>query len=58
MIKTHILHDMLPHPQPFFLHLHHVIFLILWVVDLLQLEEGNEQIVSWHFSVVLSEFSL
>lgn len=37
---------MLPHPQPFFLHLHHIIFLILWVVDFLQLEEGNEQMLA------------
>lgn len=37
---------MLPHPQPFFLHLHHIIFLVLWVVDLLQLEEGNKQMLA------------
>lgn len=37
---------MLPHPQPFFLHLQHIIFLILWVVDLLQLEEGNKQMLA------------
>lgn len=43
--KTHILHDMLSHPQPFFLHLHHIIFLIFWVIDLFQLEEANEQML-------------
>lgn len=37
---------MLPHPQPFFLHLHHIVFLILWVVDFLQLQEGDEQMLA------------
>lgn len=36
---------MLPHPQPLFLHLHHIVFLVLRVVDLLQLEEGNKQML-------------
>lgn len=35
--ETDILHDVLPHPQPLLLHLHHVVLLILRVVDLLQL---------------------
>lgn len=39
---------MLPHPQPFFLHLHHIVLLILWVVDLFQLEEGSEQMLGYH----------
>lgn len=38
MRETDILHDMLPHPQPLFLHLHHVVLLVLRVVDLLQLQ--------------------
>lgn len=33
-----ILHDVLPHPQTLLLHLHHVILLVLGVVDLLQLQ--------------------
>lgn len=37
---------MFPHPQPLFLHLHHIVFLILWVVDFLQLEEGSEQMLA------------
>lgn len=43
--ETHIIHDMLPHPQSFFLHLHHIILLILWVVDFLQLTKGNQQML-------------
>lgn len=45
-METHILHDVLPHPQPFFLHLHHIVLLVLRVVDLLQLAEGSEQMLS------------
>lgn len=45
---------MLPHPQPFFLHLHHIIFLVLWVVDLFQLVEGGEQMLGFHSCQVLN----
>lgn len=35
---SHVLHHVLPHAKPFFLHLSHVILLILGVVHLLQLQ--------------------
>lgn len=39
--KTHILHNMLPHPQTLLLHLHHVVLLVLGIIDLFQLEDGT-----------------
>lgn len=43
IIRTHVFHDVLSHPQPLFLHLHHVVLLVLWVVNFFQLQERNEQ---------------
>ena len=42
---AYILHDVLLHPESLLLHLHHVVLLVLGVVDLLQLstEVGNTQ---------------
>ena len=41
---TNIFHDMLPHSQPLFLHFHHIILLVFWVIDLLQLKDGKEYV--------------
>lgn len=37
--ETCVLHDVLPHPQPLLLHLHHVVLLVLRVVEFLQLQQ-------------------
>uniref|UniRef100_A0A0E9WAP5 Uncharacterized protein n=1 Tax=Anguilla anguilla TaxID=7936 RepID=A0A0E9WAP5_ANGAN len=37
MIGIHILHHMFSHPQPLFLHLHHIILFIPGVIHLCQL---------------------
>lgn len=45
--ETDILHDVLPHPQTLLLHLHHVVLLVLGVVDLLQLQGDTHKGTEW-----------